>query len=359
MSERTPRSIRETAAWAVNRIAHQMQQAPTVLDAHGVSGVAFKAEDREHPDKKDQRYAALFPDRREVILSAPNLRVDIKNATFRAAQDGLEVTANDGSLRALFLRDGHIAVEVFPIPSLSVSEAALRDEEDGDEETSAPVSNNVPGASSGEFDLSGETSRDVHRRFDRDAARAEFDRAYPELRQMLDPEEYEQEQLARYQRAIDAIDAEASTSTAPPLPPSGGTGGGIGAPPTTRTPETEANPNRVKNLRGRVATEPNTDPTPQGKPRVQFVLAEHVAAEGDETTVFHRVYTLNKQAESLQQRGLAKGQSVGVDGYRQTRETKKKNGSAVQQVVIYANVVRTFGKRAEPVTNEVPEGSKE
>lgn len=35
---------------------------------------------------------------------------------------------------------------------------------------------------------------------------------------------------------------------------------------------------------------------------------------------------------------------VGVDGYRQQRETKKRDGFVVQQEVIYANVVRTFGR---------------
>jgi len=107
---------------------------------------------------------------------------------------------------------------------------------------------------------------------------------------------------------------------------------------------TEQEQTRVKNLRGRVATDPNLQPTPGGKPRVQFVLAEHIQSEGDEQTVFHRVYTLNKQAESLQKRGLEKGQQVGVEGYRQQRETKKRDGSLAQGEVIYANVVRTFGR---------------
>lgn len=140
-----------------------------------------------------------------------------------------------------------------------------------------------------------------------------------------------------------------SPPSAPSGGASGGTGGGGESPAAVGSPETEANPDRVKNLRGRVATKPNLAPTPQGKARVQFVLAEHQEHEGEEQTIFHRVYTLNKQAESLGRRGLAVGQQVGVDGYRQQRTTRKKDGSAVEHEVIYANVVRTFGKRERVV----------
>jgi len=108
-----------------------MQQTPVPLQKENLPvGFGFKAQDPENTH--DQRYAALFPDEQVVRLGAPNLEIRIKNATARPSKDGLEVRAGDGSVRALFLRDGHIAVEVFPIPALAVTEAALRDENPSD-----------------------------------------------------------------------------------------------------------------------------------------------------------------------------------------------------------------------------------
>jgi len=287
MTEGTPRTIKETAAWAIDRIAERMQQEPVPLQKDNLPvGFGFKAVDPEN--SHDQRYAALFPDEQVVRLGAPDLEIRIKHATARPSEDGLEVRAGDGSVRALFLRDGHIAVEVFPIPALAVSEAALRDEDPLDAQIRDAIIGDDPGASSREI------------------------------------------------RASDDVFLS---------PPSAPSSSGGESPAAVASPESEANPDRVKNLRGRVATKPNMEPTPHGKPRVQFVLAEHQEHEGEEQTVFHRVYTLNRQAESLAGRGLAVGQQVGVDGYRQQRTTKKKDGSAVEQEVIYANVVRTFGKR--------------
>ncbi len=293
MKEGTPRTIKDTAAWAIDRIAAQMEQDPVALRKDTVTGFGFTATDPEHTH--DRRYAALFPDERVVRIGAPDLDIRIRNASVRPAADGMEVRAGDGSVRALFLRDGHIAVEVFPIPALAVTEAALRDEDPSDTQIRDAIMGDVSRASSREIRVSD--------------------------------------------------DVFLPLPSAPSDGISGGTGGGSEFPAAMGSPETEANPDRVKNLRGGVATKPNMEPTPQGKPRVQFVLAEHQEHEGEEQTVFHRVYTLNKQAESLQRRGLEKGQLVGVDGYRQQRTTKKKDGSAVEHAVIYANVVRTFGKR--------------
>ncbi len=57
-----------------------------------------------------------------------------KNATASAARDGIRVDAGDGSVRALFLRDGHVALEIFPAPSLALPESSLSAEDPSDKD---------------------------------------------------------------------------------------------------------------------------------------------------------------------------------------------------------------------------------
>ncbi len=133
MSEGEPRDIHQTASGAVDRIAERMEQTPVPLHlADGIEGYGFKAVDPEHP--ADARTVALFPDQTVVTISAPDVSIKFTNATATAAKDGIRVDAGDGSARALFLRDDHVTVEVFPSPSLALPEPPLRGENPPEED---------------------------------------------------------------------------------------------------------------------------------------------------------------------------------------------------------------------------------
>lgn len=117
---------------------------------------------------------------------------------------------------------------------------------------------------------------------------------------------------------------------------------------------------RIK-VDGFVATEPNMRPTPTGKPRVQFLVAEHPSvAEGEEeVTVYHRVYTLNNTATRVIERGgLEKGKKVSVDGYLQPRIKKNRQNEDEEYNVVYALTIRT-PQASKPFTPKPPMPGRE
>lgn len=127
MSEREPGRLGHSADQAVDRIAERMQQQPVPFHlANEVEGYGFKVVDPEN--ESDARTIGVFPDQHYVSITTPDVTVKIKNATISAAKDGISVEAGDGSAHALFLKDGHIAVEVFPAPSLALPESPLTGE---------------------------------------------------------------------------------------------------------------------------------------------------------------------------------------------------------------------------------------
>lgn len=112
---------------------------------------------------------------------------------------------------------------------------------------------------------------------------------------------------------------------------------------------------RIK-VTGFVATEPNIKPTPTGKARVQFLVADHPSvAEGEEeVTVYHRVYTLNNTAARVIERGgLEKGKKVSVDGYLQPRIKKNRKDEDEEYNVVYALNIRT-PQASKPFTPKPP-----
>ncbi len=146
MSEGEPRGVHRTASWEIDRIAERMEQTPMPLHlAKGIEGHGFKAVDPEHP--ADARTVALFPDQKVVTISTPDLSIKITNATASAAKDGIRVDAGDGLTRALFLRDGHVAVEVFPAPSRALPESPLRGENPPNEDVPESASSIGPESS--------------------------------------------------------------------------------------------------------------------------------------------------------------------------------------------------------------------
>ncbi len=276
MSEREPRDIAKTGSWAFDTIAERMQQAPEAIsrDENG-DGVGFSVAAR--PDGEGTRSVDLFSTAGQVVISSPDVDIFFRNAIATPAKDGMRIDTKDGQSRGLFLRNGHVAVELLPFSPLEALETPVSEQ-------------NTLGNS------------DV----------AEM------------PEEWRTPPPSAPQDTAETSSGQASE--------------------TSIAVESKERQPRIK-VTGFVATEPNMKPTPAGKPRVQFLVAEHPETpEGeDPLTIYHRVYTLNKTAERIQEKGgLEKGKKVAVDGYVQERKRKGKYGEEETYPVIYANTVRVL-----------------
>jgi len=288
--------LARTAAWAFEKLALQMEHTPKAISdrVHG-DGFSFGL-------PQVSRFLDLYPQTHTVAITTPNVEVRFRNVLPpQLAKDGVLIESEDGTTHALFLKNGHIAVEVFPVPSPDAPNAPRTD---------GIIQNGeiIPSARSG---VSGGTGD------------ATAERENPSPRPAFTPRPPMADDVARREAGAVA-DAEAERL-------------------------------RVRNLRGNVATDPRTDPTPTGKPRVQFLLAEHIGGEAEgetEPTVYHRVYSLNKMAQTAIDRGIHKGQKVAVSGYRQQREHETKDGTKAQGEVIYANQIRLLGQRREPAPEE-------
>ena len=266
MSERGPQGSETGNTWPVARIAERMEQTPVpVHPGDGIDGHGFKVVDPAHPE--DARTIGLFPDQHVVTIATPDVSIRIKNATATAARDGMSIESGDGSLRALFLRDGHIAVEVFPAPSLALSESPLSGGKTPVEDLPESSSQMVSGASD---------------------------------------------------------DAETASREAVETPQS--------------AEQRERQP-RVK-ITGRLGADPHYEQSGKSGLIARFPLAEQTT---EEQASWHRVYSTGTRAERVQALGLGKGDKVKVDGYRQEREYRKKDGSTVKQEVVFAVHVKKLG----------------
>lgn len=148
MKEGMTRNIDQTAAWTARRIAERMEQAPIPLPLrNGVEGYGFKVVD---PDERDDaRTIGIFPSQHVVTITTPDVSIKIRNATATAAKDGVQIDTENSNLRALFLKDGHVAVEVFPSLMPEPVEPPLMDTNRPDEELSASSASPLPGSSGG------------------------------------------------------------------------------------------------------------------------------------------------------------------------------------------------------------------
>lgn len=287
MSEREPRDIAKTGTWAVDTIAERMQQAPEPIsrDEHG-DGVGFSVAAR--PGGEGTRSVDLFSAAGQVVISSPDVDIFFRNAIAIPAKDGMRIDTKDGQSRGLFLRNGHVAVELLPFSPLEAREP--------------PVSEQNTAGSSGVADM---------------------------------PEEWR-------------IPA--------PVTPEDVADIALGQPKDSSiAAESGERQQRIK-VDGFVATEPNMRPTPTGKPRVQFLVAEHPSvAEGEEeVTIYHRVYTLNKTAARvIEKGGLEKGKRVSVDGYLQPRIKKNRQNEDEEYNVVYALNIRT-PQEPKPFTPKPP-----
>lgn len=90
-----------------------MEQTPKPLHVgKGIDGYGFKVINPE--DAADARTIGIFPDQQTVMISTADVEIKFKNAITSAAKDGIQIRSESGDLRALFLKDGHVAIEVFP-----------------------------------------------------------------------------------------------------------------------------------------------------------------------------------------------------------------------------------------------------
>lgn len=105
---------------------------------------------------------------------------------------------------------------------------------------------------------------------------------------------------------------------------------------------------RVK-ITGRLGADPHFEESPKSGIIVRFPVAEQTT---EERATWHRVYSTGKSAERIRSASLAKGDKVKVDGYRQPRNYRKKDGSTVKQEVVFAVHVKKLGnQRAEEQTS--------
>jgi len=72
----------------------------------------------------------------------------------------------------------------------------------------------------------------------------------------------------------------------------------------------------------------------------------HPVAENTEEdqVTWHRVYSTGERAQRIQNAQLDKGAKVKVDGYRQTRDIKRKDGTIEKQEVVFAVHVKKLGQ---------------
>jgi hypothetical protein len=120
-------SIAKTGTWAAQEISEKMgvSKPAWMLSRNKPEwGYAFFVPPKR-PYGESHHKLEIMPSSRAIHMTAPNVEVTIDNALApRLTRDGIMVDTADGNARALFLRDGHIAVEVFPHPKAQPLEPA-------------------------------------------------------------------------------------------------------------------------------------------------------------------------------------------------------------------------------------------
>lgn len=91
---------------------------------------------------------------------------------------------------------------------------------------------------------------------------------------------------------------------------------------------------------GRLGAAPHFEQSQKSGLIARFHVAENI--EEDQVT-WHRVYSTGERAQRIQDAQLDKGTKVKVDGYRQTRDIKRKDGTMEKQEVVFAVHVKKLG----------------
>lgn len=142
MAERDHPSIKATGKWAFEelgkRIGHSSER---IYEPWHGEGVLFVSP--PEPDQPPLHTITLFEQEQAVHIRTPEVRIEIANAAPPVpTRDGIRIDTKNSTARALFLRDGHIAVEVFPHPKAEPLEPSpIADEpEDAAFPDSPPIS---------------------------------------------------------------------------------------------------------------------------------------------------------------------------------------------------------------------------
>lgn len=96
---------------------------------------------------------------------------------------------------------------------------------------------------------------------------------------------------------------------------------------------------RVK-ITGRLGAAPHFDTSPKSGLIARFPVAENT---GEEHVTWHWVYSTGERAQRIQDAQLDKGTKVKVDGYRQTGDIRRKDGTMEKQEVVFAVHVKKVG----------------
>jgi len=247
--------IARTAQWTVDKLADRMQQPPEpISDATHGDGFAFSLN-----ENGESRFLDIYPQANAVHITTPDVEIIFRNALPpRPAKEGVLIESADGHSHALFLRNGHVAVEVFPFQAVKALESPT----------------GIPDAQDGQILDSGQ-------------------------------------------------------SIVP-----GGAGSEIAASPDA-SPQPVARTEKQPKVSwtGYVSADPIFSTSNDGTPRVNMVVSEHLE---DEKTVYHKVYSTKREAKRLQDAELAKGNRVKVEGYKQDRERKNRDGTITPEQRVYA-----------------------
>jgi len=149
----------------------------------------------------------------------------------------------------------------------------------------------------------------------------------------------------------DAQDGQIRESAQSVVP--GGAGSEISASPDASPQPTGRTEKQPKvSWTGYVSADPIFSTSNDGTPRVNMVVSEH---PDEDTTIYHKVYSTKREAKRLEDAELAKGNRVKVEGYKQDRERKNRDGTVTPEERVCAVHVSIYSK-GEPGSSESDAG---
>jgi len=120
---------RSDGDWAIDRIVGHMEQDAKqgFVGDFGWSWAVQAPPDATIEEMPQGiRHLHMDEERDRVVITGPNISVELSNIRPpRLAKDGVLIETQDNKVRALFLKDGHVAVEVFPVSHPTPRESAV------------------------------------------------------------------------------------------------------------------------------------------------------------------------------------------------------------------------------------------
>ncbi len=329
-------TIARTGRWAVDRLAARLGHAPEPItdDDYG-AGHLLSAPQTVSPGSNDRRFIALYPETNVVAISTKNVDITIRNAVAREARTGILIESRDRSARVLFLRSGHIAVEVFPHPAAAPLESPAPPQPAQADQIIVSDASARPGASGDENPASPDASamrwgpkkilREI--RTDKDGnpdpPTADCDDDY------VDGLDQARKQPTPFE-ALAAFDAHRAT------------------------------PDRERQARvrwtGFLVHEPTIRTNNEGQVvAANLVVSEHRYDGAQRYAVYHRVFSTKAEARRIRDANLTTGTKLRIDGYLHPQTKEDKSGQVVADPRVYASHVSIL-KRAD--TGSEPAGER-